>query len=58
MALFDTEQFAQKLQQLAPTQQGIETLSKWCMFFKTELKKVVATWDVQFQAVSACSIAL
>eukprot|EP00873_Tetraselmis_striata_P026479 jgi/Tetstr1/446743/TSEL_034230.t1 len=53
MALFDTEQFAQKLQQLAPTQQGIETLSKWCMFFKTELKKVVATWDVQFQAATA-----
>eukprot|EP00193_Tetraselmis_chui_P003941 CAMPEP_0177763358 /NCGR_PEP_ID=MMETSP0491_2-20121128/6827_1 /TAXON_ID=63592 /ORGANISM="Tetraselmis chuii, Strain PLY429" /LENGTH=333 /DNA_ID=CAMNT_0019279457 /DNA_START=274 /DNA_END=1275 /DNA_ORIENTATION=- len=49
MALFDTELFAQKLEQLAPTQQGIEGLSKWCLFFKSELKKVVATWDVQFQ---------
>eukprot|EP00951_Prasinocladus_malaysianus_P015994 scaffold123816_cov48-Prasinocladus_malaysianus.AAC.4 len=52
MGTLNTELLVDKLGKLANSQQSIEGLSQWCMFYKKDIKKIIATWDVQFQKAS------
>lgn len=47
------EQLLPKLRQLNATQQSIESVSSWCIFYHKEAKTIVAAWDEEFSRTGA-----
>ncbi|KAK9806185.1 hypothetical protein WJX72_004649 [[Myrmecia] bisecta] len=48
MGTINQQTLAERLSKLNSTQQSIETLSQWCIFYRKEARKIVAAWEADF----------